>query len=355
MEEQHYENYWSITNAFTDYNGEKFLSTLKICIDFIDEFHDEPYSEEKYKRLQKKVNIDGINLISVRKRINQLVKLGFINSYLISYPIDSLNYLKSKTNKRRQSLLSKIVYTNSKLSASVKEDSDIHQINFLLKTIEEIGKLSKNNIIGLMNVDISKVKKGYLTAEELDAVSLKAQEINFQDRKYNQISHFWNLLNKLDDLVIVNNELYFEDDAKVIFGEDLKQETRKRDGYLHRIYKNQLKEESEEKLTQTQCMLEKLSYPSLVASHIKPFIKSNDDEAYDPNNGLLLSRNMDILFDQGYISFNNDGTIIYSPQLNQDVTKHLDNYKLDSIFINENRVQYFNYHRNNVFRKDNKT
>jgi predicted restriction endonuclease len=45
-------------------------------------------------------------------------------------------------------------------------------------------------------------------------------------------------------------------------------------------------------------MLEKLSYPSLVASHIKPFIKSDDFEAYDPNNGILLSRNMDILFDK---------------------------------------------------------
>jgi predicted restriction endonuclease len=153
-------------------------------------------------------------------------------------------------------------------------------------------------------------------------------------------------------LIVIDKKLYFEEDAKVIFGEDLKQETKKRDGYLHRIYKNQLKEESEEKLTQTQCMLEKLSYPSLVASHIKPFIQClNDDEAYDPNNGLLLSRNMDILFDQGYISFNDDGTIIYSPQLNKDVITHLDNYKLDSIFINENRIQYFDYHRKNVFRQ----
>ena len=353
MEEQHYENYWSITNAFTDYNGKKFLTTLQICIDFINEFEYEKYSQEKYERLQEKVNTDGINLISVRKRINQLVKLGFINSHLTSYPIDSLNYLKSKTNKRRQSLLSKIVYTNSRLNASVKESSSIHQINFLLKTIEEVGKLSKNNIIGLMNVDISQIEKGYLTKEELDTVSIKAEEINFEDRKYNQISHFWNLLNKLDDLVIVHNELYFEDDAKIIFGEDLKEETKKRDGYLHRIYKNQLKEESDDYFMNiTKCMLEKISYPSLVASHIKPFIKSDDNEAYDPNNGLLLSRNMDILFDQGYISFNDNGTIIYSTQLNQDVIDHLDNHKLDDIFINKNRIQYFDYHRNNILKKE---
>ena len=51
----------------------------------------------------------------------------------------------------------------------------------------------------------------------------------------------------------------------------------------------QLKEESEDFFGDTKCMLEKLSYPVLVASHIKPFIQSNEKEAYDSNNGLLLS------------------------------------------------------------------
>jgi len=202
-----------------------------------------------------------------------------------------------------------------------------------------------------MTVDISTIQKDYLTLSELDKVRESAQKINFEDRKYNQVSHFWNLLKKLDDLAIVNDILYFEEDAKIIFGEDLKQETKKRDGYLHRIYKNQLQEESDEELGQTKCMLEKLSYPSLVASHIKPFIKSNDDEAYDPNNGLLLSRNMDILFDQGYISFEDNGKIIYSNKLTDDVKEHLDNYSLDSMFINEKRIKYFRYHRKNVFKK----
>ncbi len=38
MSDQNYEEYWSLTNAFTDYNGDKFLATLKICIDFIDKY-----------------------------------------------------------------------------------------------------------------------------------------------------------------------------------------------------------------------------------------------------------------------------------------------------------------------------
>ena len=80
MSEQNYEEYWSLTNAFTDYNGDKFLTTLKICIDFIDEFKREAYSPEKYTRLQLRIQeAIGIELISIRKAINQLVKMGFIN------------------------------------------------------------------------------------------------------------------------------------------------------------------------------------------------------------------------------------------------------------------------------------
>jgi len=144
--------------------------------------------------------------------------------------------------------------------------------------------------------------------------------------------------------------LYFEDDARIIFGDSLKVEVKKRDNYLHRIYKNLLKEEVEEKLTATKCMVEKLSYPSLVASHIKPFIDSSDDEAYDPNNGLLLSRNFDILFDQGYITFDNNGSIICSNKLSKDVVEYISNYRLDSSFINQKRLEYLDYHRQNKFK-----
>lgn len=353
MQAQTYEDYWEITNAFTNYNGKKFLTTLEICIEFIDEFKDEEYSEIKYARLQDRLN-DQLpkNLISIRKSINQLAKLGFITSFLKSYSSESLEYLNAKTNKKRQSLLSKIVYKYSSFSRSYEKESDYNHLNFIIKTLAEVGSLKKDDLKGLMIVNINNHSDGFINKDELLKYIQLANDGAFDDRKYNQIGYLWNLLKKLDDLVVIKQRLYFEEDAKVIFGEDLKQETKKRDGYLHRIYKNQLKEESEEKLTQTQCMLEELSYPSLVASHIKPFIQClNDDEAYDPNNGLLLSRNMDILFDQGYISFNDDGTIIYSPQLNEDVITHLDNYKLDNIFINENRIQYFDYHRNNVFRK----
>jgi hypothetical protein len=354
MSERHYEDYWKLTLEYTNINGDNFIGTLSIIIDFIDNNYQEQYSTEKYNRLQNEVNnsYPKVDMGSVRKSINQFVKLGFINTKLFSYNTESIDFLNAKTNRKRQSIFSKIVYKYSSFNSSITEPVIQKEINFLLKTLEEVGSLTKTDIIGLMNVNIADYIKGYVTFDELSYHTNIAITNGFIERKYNQVRYLFNLLNKLDDVIFVNNELYFEEDAKVIFGEDLKQETKKRDGYLHRIYKNLLKEEVEEQLHYTQCMVEKLSYPSLVASHIKPFIVSNDREAYDPNNGLLLSRNMDILFDQGYISFDDDGNIMYSPQLNQDVTEHLDNYKLDNIFINDNRIQYFDYHRNNVFGKN---
>lgn len=48
----------------------------------------------------------------------------------------------------------------------------------------------------------------------------------------------------------------------------------------------------------------------LVASHIKAWSLSDDFEKIDGNNGLLLSPHVDRLFDRGYISFADDGSLL---------------------------------------------
>jgi len=201
-----------------------------------------------------------------------------------------------------------------------------------------------------MITDITQYPKGYLNRTELDEAKRESQNIHFIKRKYNQVNYLINILRKLDDLIFRNKELYFEEDARVIFGEDLKIKARKRDNYLQRLYKNYLKEESRQQLGSIQCMLEHLDYPSLVASHIKPFNSSSDEEAYDPNNGLLLSRNMDILFDQGYISFEDTGKIMVLEELSEDLTTYLEKYALDKKLMSKERIKYLKYHRTKVFR-----
>jgi len=346
------ENYWKLTLEYSNIHSKKFCGTLRLIVHFIDEHNTQTYSSVLFKKLQHVVNFNypKADMGSVRKSINQFVKLGFIEHELKGYSEFTKAFLEAKTKRKRKTLFSKIVYSNASFGSSVTHLSSQKEINFLIKTLEEVGRLHKRDVIGLMTVDISDIEKGYLNQEEVSKVKESAKEIDFKERKYNQINYLWTLLKKLDDLKIVDDILYFKEDAKVILAEQLRQTSGKRDAYLHRLYKNHLKEESREQLGKVKCMLEKLTYPSLVASHIKPFINASFDEAYDPNNGLLLSRNMDILFDLGYITFSDKGKIICSKQLKKDVKRHLKNYKLDECFLGKKRFEYMAYHRKVIFR-----
>ena len=53
----------------------------------------------------------------------------------------------------------------------------------------------------------------------------------------------------------------------------------------------------------------------LIASHIYPWARSTPKEKTDVNNGLLLSSPIDRLFDQGLISFADDGMMLVSDDL----------------------------------------
>ena len=89
----------------------------------------------------------------------------------------------------------------------------------------------------------------------------------------------------------------------------------------------------------------------LKASHIKPWAISSNSERLDIFNGLLLSPNLDSLFDQYYISFNDDGTIIISPH----ITNQLDKLGVSSIMtvsnLSEAHFKYLKFHRDNFYKK----
>ena len=89
----------------------------------------------------------------------------------------------------------------------------------------------------------------------------------------------------------------------------------------------------------------------LIASHIKPWAVSNNDERLSEENGLLLSPTYDKLFDYGLITFTNGGNIVVSSQLSaEDKTKlqlSLDvQYDLKATI---KMKEYLDYHRDIVF------
>jgi len=57
----------------------------------------------------------------------------------------------------------------------------------------------------------------------------------------------------------------------------------------------------------------------LRASHIKPWANSQPDERVDGQNGLLLAPHADLLFDQGWISFEDNGRLLVASNLPLEV------------------------------------
>lgn len=82
----------------------------------------------------------------------------------------------------------------------------------------------------------------------------------------------------------------------------------------------------------------------LIASHIKPWSKSNNAERLDVNNGLLLCPNHDALFDKGYISFNQEGNLVISSQLDETSKNFMNINSSSKIEMSEEMKKYMKYH-----------
>lgn len=91
----------------------------------------------------------------------------------------------------------------------------------------------------------------------------------------------------------------------------------------------------------------------LIASHIKPWVASNDFEKLDPMNGFMLTPTFDRLFDRGFLSFTDDKKTILSPFLSNMTYLKLgisDNKIILHLPI-AGREQYLEYHRNEILKK----
>lgn len=109
-----------------------------------------------------------------------------------------------------------------------------------------------------------------------------------------------------------------------------------------------------------QCPFTKITDEKLlIASHIKPYgicIKEGrEDQAIDYLNGLALTPTYDKLFDQGYITFKDNGELICGTLLSPYTWERLNispNAKNKLRIYPEDRQEYLEYHRNYVFQDD---
>jgi putative restriction endonuclease len=101
------------------------------------------------------------------------------------------------------------------------------------------------------------------------------------------------------------------------------------------------------------CAVTDCTVPALLrASHIKPWREADGRERLDPYNGLLLTPNLDLAFDQGLITFDDLGLIQLSPELDPDSATALHLYPhLRLRQIEPRHCSYLAWHRKHLFRK----
>jgi putative restriction endonuclease len=91
----------------------------------------------------------------------------------------------------------------------------------------------------------------------------------------------------------------------------------------------------------------------LIASHVKPWRDSSNDERINGENGLLLTPSIDHLFDKGFISFENGGELIVSPVADPVSLRRM-GITIDTTVnvgaFSEGQRQFLEYHRDNVLR-----
>ena len=90
----------------------------------------------------------------------------------------------------------------------------------------------------------------------------------------------------------------------------------------------------------------------LRASHTKPWRDASNEERLDGENGFLLTPDVDLLFDRGFISFDNNGDVLVSPVA--DITAFQKMGLNDEMLRNAGSFsvgqrQYLQFHRDNVF------
>lgn len=83
----------------------------------------------------------------------------------------------------------------------------------------------------------------------------------------------------------------------------------------------------------------------LRASHIKPWAASSDYERVDVHNGLLLSALWDAAFDQGLISFSDEGNLLVSPRLSERATAVLTDGRPVTVAVSIGHAPYLREHR----------
>ena len=90
----------------------------------------------------------------------------------------------------------------------------------------------------------------------------------------------------------------------------------------------------------------------LIASHIKPWRSADNNERLDPENGFMLTPTIDHLFDKGFISFENDGSILLADVADRDAMEKMgvigEGAPTNVGYLRDGQKHYLDWHRESV-------
>jgi hypothetical protein len=185
-------------------------------------------------------------------------------------------------------------------------------------------------------------------------VHLIFQNIDYQDDTENKDLldvYFWkpDKIGGSSQFKITNRETVSEDRKRKLKEPNITERSglvtsRVGQGY----YRQQIIEKWEGKCPVTQSELVKV----LISSHIVPWSECNDKERLDVENGILLSPNVDSLFDKHLISFSDDGQMIFSDKLSRGELNKLGIPVDVAIKVTEGMKKYLQRHRERLLQND---
>ncbi|MDB6035544.1 MAG: hypothetical protein JWM16_5882 [Verrucomicrobiales bacterium] len=121
----------------------------------------------------------------------------------------------------------------------------------------------------------------------------------------------------------------------------------KRRGIAQRLFRGNLL-----RLWQGSCAVTRVQEPRVLRSgHIKPWANSTPQEKVDHFNGLLLIPNLDALFNEGLITFRDEGKIIISNKWEAEDKRRMNitpDLRLHT--VHSESAQYLEYHRDVRFK-----
>ena len=220
----------------------------------------------------------------------------------------------------------------------IRNNRPLRYSKTLITISKDLKKVNYNDydLYSIQNIDIVKrIKNDYLNINEYYEKNHRGQNM------YNSA------LNRYIEYLEDNNQNILLEDIQQIIGNTIVINTEKENLVKCRIGQGDFRD----KLIKywNGCSVTRYQNTEiLIASHIKPWRESTSEERLDSFNGLLLTPNLDKLFDKGFISFDDEGKILISKSLINFELLGID--KNMKIAIENKHRKYLNFHRNKIFK-----